>query len=378
MVFVNGARLEQKFRRNEAIGQPGSFYVDEDRDRIHMNLPSGVSLPDALIEVSTRFHNFRLQNLDHLTLDGMTFQHANPFLDRAAVEIVDQNDITIRNCLIQQSSWNGISFYNIAEGLIVERTTSSHNGGDGMKGERLRDGAVLTENVTNYNNWRGGVSGVDFWGPGQKFLRTRNLRVNDHTSIGNLSPGFWLDTDNEGAVIDGLTSCDNLRGIFIEANQGPIELKNSLLCRNQKDGILISSTHRLTLQGNVVRGNQRGIAVSGDEDRSETNFVTGESMLLNAEAWNWYGNTVVSPGGGQDLIYLSGHLSGSYYDRLFGDFSLDHNQYASPDSRVFRMKNGSRIDFEDWQAFTGPGREENSTFGEVQTVDVPAAPLLLP
>ena len=358
MLFVNGAPLTQTLSLEETAVTPGSFYVDEMSDRVYLRPPDRVTLAEATVEVAVRPVLFRPQGLDRLVLKGLVFQHAATPLPKAAVDIVDARDVALDDVRIVWNNWNGLSLKG--ENLRVRGLTANHNGASGVEAFEAHR-LLLTDGETSYNNWRGAAGGLTGWSVGQKFNSTRGLVIRRHTSKTNLSRGLWLDTDNADALLEGVTLCDNARdGLFIEANQGPVTVVDSVFCDNNGAGILTSSTHQLRLEGNLLSGNAEGqLKLSGDLDRAVTDHETGETYLLNNRDWSVLNNVMVGHTGAQLLLTTT--LPGRYWDGLMKSLVSNENRYYNRDAEeVFELPDGTKLTLRGWQEETRQDRD--STF----------------
>ena len=115
-----------------------------------------------------------------------------------------------------------------------------------MSGCRLHN--VLFEDTENsYNNWRGAWGEYDGWSVGgTKFLVIHGAVFRRNRSIGNHALGFWFDTDCTDILVDGAWWVGNDRAaIFIEANQGPIAIRNSVMALNDH-GVTSTNSSRIT------------------------------------------------------------------------------------------------------------------------------------
>jgi hypothetical protein len=356
IVFVNGQNLDQHLSLSELT--PGSFFVDEVADKIHLMPPSGVNLAQATVEVGVRGHLLRAQALHDVVLKGLVFQHsASPFRT-SAVEIVDQRNVLLEDCEIRWNGQGGLSL--LGHDLHVRDCEMSNNGSSGVTATRSTN-VSLTDTETATNNWRGYRVNYMTWAVGHKFSRLHGLTITRHRSVDNMTRGLWLDTDVKDAVLDGLYLCGNKKdGIFLEALQGPITIRNSVICNNTDAGILGGTVVGLTLEGNRIEHNAGDqIRISGTANRKITDWRTGTVMYLNSEGWRVHGNTVT--GSGSQLLYET-TLSSTNWNHLISTSSFDRNRYAQPNaSKVFRVGGGGLVTFSEWR--TRVSDEANSTFG---------------
>ncbi|MBI2326703.1 right-handed parallel beta-helix repeat-containing protein [Candidatus Curtissbacteria bacterium] len=373
MIFVNGTALAQKLSAAELAS--GSFYVDESADRVYLRPPSGVDMGSATVEVAVRPVLFRAQGLHNLILIGLTFQHAASEIQVAAVHIVDQNNVTIEDVTVQWNNWTGFSFSG--NNLQVRRAVAKNNGGDGM-GSYQAHTLLIEDSETSYNDWRGALGGFISWDPGNKFLENRDLTIRRHKSFNNFARGLWLDGDNVNVILEDIVLEGNgYDGIFIEANPGPITLRNCQIRNNRGAGIQTSTTHNLTVQGCTIEGNRPAppfeiqtpsqILITGGLDREVIDHITNVPYILNNENWTWVDNTIV---GSVDapLVYKN-TLPESYWNRIMTTSTFDRNRYWSPaGDRVFDTPFGI-LNFDEWKSRTG--KDGSSSFAPPNATPAP-------
>jgi hypothetical protein len=353
MVFVDGRPLGQRLSRAELLREPGTFLVDEPRAEIHVNPPAGADLTRALVEVAVRPLLFRAQKLHDLTLDGIVFQHAASPIGEAAVVIVDEDDVAIRNVTVQHNNWDGLSLSSGSR-ISVRGSVMNRNGGSGIGAYRTT-ALLLDGNETSFNNWRGAMGGLDGWAVGQKFLLQRGLTIRRHTSVGNASHGLWLDWDNRDVLIEDVRLCGNRRsGLFLELSPGPITVRDGLFCDNGESGIMTSALHRFTLEGNAISGNRHsGIDISGDYGVTITDRVTSVPYTLRNEDWRWRRNAIVA---GDGAMLVTTTLPRREWDHLMRSADLDEAHYAAAAARPFQGPGGRSFDLRGWRAATGQDR----------------------
>ena len=347
MVVVNGRNLDQHMSLGALT--TGSFYVDDANGRIHVRPPAGVDLNAAVVEVAVRPMLIRMQGMSDFVIKGLRFQHAASAFASSAVTIVDQRRVLIEDSIIEWNGQNGISFKGTD--ITVRNTVMSNNGSSGLQGYQVAD-ILFEDTVGSYNNWRGDRVDYRGWNVGHKFGLAHRLTLRRHTSIGNLTNGFWFDHDGADILIEDSVFCNNTTsGLFVEAVQGPIVIRGSRFCDNGTAGITTSATHRLTLIDNVFENNAgRQIFIAGDFGRRVTNWETGASYVLNNENWTWRGNTMRATG---SALLIGTTHSVSRFSSLMATSSLTNNTYEHSTSNVFQVGGGSTVSFADWQKTTG-------------------------
>ena len=367
MVFVNGTALDQALSYSEL--QAGRFYVDENAQTLYIQPTGNIPISGAAVEVAVRPELFYASGKNNLVLRGIIFQHANTALDQRAVKFYDSSNILVEDCQFRWNNWGGLGL-ELSRNFTARRNGANHNGGAGIVTYKTRT-LLFEDNETSYNNWRGMKGGFTGWAvAGMKNLLTHGGVFLRHKSNANQTHGIWFDTDCEDIFIDVADFCSNLEtGIYLEANQGPITIESSRICRNRQFGILIANSARVNLKGNNIHGNTASqIMVSGLDDaaRLETNWETGAQMGLRAEQAAWMNNVVVSTEAKQFLVSTT--LSPPLWRHFVDSFTSDRNIWLKPqETNAFEIAGGDPINFEAWQLTTR--QDGNSVFAYFRCSD---------
>ncbi|MBI4639949.1 MAG: right-handed parallel beta-helix repeat-containing protein [Candidatus Tectomicrobia bacterium] len=376
MIFANGKLLEQVLSYQEL--KEGSFYVSEEEETAYVWIPSGTTIENTTIEVATRSSLFYMNGKRSVILRGLTFQHDNTPLQGSAVRVNGSSNILVEDCAFIWNNWGGFGFW-VSQNVAARRNVANHNGAVGMTAWRVKN-LLFEDNETSYNNWRGVRGGFTGWAAaGLKHLRVHDGIYRRHISAGNQARGFWLDSDNATILIEKAFLCKNLiNGIFIEANQGPITIKDSIICHNQKDaGILTANSSNVVLENNILYGNGRSqIRVTGNIERSETNWETGEKMTLRVERWLLKNNAIV----GKNRTQFP--LETPDWKHFLGSLASGGNLWYNPENkRAFKI-GGKGLDLSGWQSTTR--QDLDSIFADPRFIDpdnnqfdlLPDSPLL--
>lgn len=365
MVFVNGHPLDQV--RSHAELQPGRFFVDEKGQTIYMRLPEGLTIDRAVVEVAVRAQLFWASGKSNIVLRGICFQHSNTTLDEPAVLFYDSSNILVEGCIFRWNNWGGLGFGR-SHNLTLRRNEASYNGGAGIGTYKTRT-AVFEDNETSYNNQRGIKGGFSGWAvAGMKHLLMHGGVFLRHKALHNQTHGIWFDTDCEHIFIaEGVFSSNMRHGVYIEANQGPITIRNSRICRNQDDGVFIANSAQVSLDGNILYGNAGSqIMVSGlsDSARPWTNWETGEKLDLLTEQGSWRHNVVVATEAKQVLVATS--ISPPLWRHFLGSLKSDRNVWYHPHAtNVLQIAGGYGGDcgnLKTWQSITH--QDGNSVFAD--------------
>jgi hypothetical protein len=360
MIFVNGKVLRQVLKSDELA--PGTFMVDEGKNLVSLKLPEGVKIADAQIEVSTRHRVITIQQGDNVTLRGLVVQHGNEVLDKSSTWFINMKNVLVENSVFQWNNGVGLKFTK-SDNVTVRRSVAKFNGIDGMNGDKLHN-LLMEDNITAHNNWRGQWGDFYGWAIGQKFLYVTGAVIRNHQSYNNQSRGFWFDTDNSNIVFEGGIIRDNRRdGMFIEANGGPITVKNSTFARNGNAGILINHSEKVTLESNTLCNNvNTQLRISGTKSsRTVTDWENDSKLTLWGEDMTFVGNTLV--GYSSTQLLFESPLSGTAWNRFEDSLTSNNNRwFNASNAKVFRLSSNKKLDLKGWQSQTG--QDGKSTFAD--------------
>ena len=371
VVFVDGQLLRQVLTRAELESEPGTFLVEEGPGRsvrsggpgtITLHPVPTVDMSATIVEVAARPETLVIDRMANLVVRNLTLRQANSELHTPSVVVTSSDNVLLDGCRIEWNNWNGLSIFR-SDAVTVRDVRASWNGAGGVTAWRVRN-LLVTNSEASHNNWRGAWGGFYGWAVGQKFLSIHGARFVDYRATGNEATGLWLDTDIEDVTIQDAEITDNRRGMFLEAMQGPVILRDSIVRNNRGTGILATNSANVTLRGNRIEGNQDHQLVAPwtvDQHalRVERNFETAQFMHLRMENWTIAENVI----GGQDDATLLGaglwtpfmnslvSTRNHWYQATAGDrFHLYPTRRAVPEARTFA----------DWQRISGQDRD--STF----------------
>ncbi len=369
MVFVNGAMLNQVLSLDQMA--EGTFFVDDGNARVYAWGPAGTNISGSQVEVAVRPHLFVAERMSNVVLRGLVFEHASTCLSmkpHTAVAFIDGSNDLVEDCRFEWNNWYGFGF-NGASNSTARHVVATHNGASGLGGGHLRD--VTYDDVeTSYNNWRGAMGQFYGWDiAGAKFLAIHGGTFNNFRAFGNQTRGLWFDSDNQNITVNGAFLAQNLNaGLFLEANPGPIVVKDSKICDNGEEGITTNNSEKVTLAGNVIYNNKKGqVFVNGRaKSRTAKNWETNSEYVTVAHEWNITGNTIVAGEAGQ-LLFENFENNAESSRLFFSSLTSDRNTWFSPENeRAFQFDPGGphhrarELDFKGWQSMTG--QDANSTF----------------
>ncbi len=360
IVFVDNIHLQQVMSLGDV--RAGTYFVDEGADKLYMSPPNGTLNPQSIVEVGVREYLWRQEWEFNVTIKGFIFEKAaTRWADAyAALRFYGGNNVRIEDATVQWNNGRGIYFTGTDDPSLI-RVKMNDNGWDGWGTWKVR--RFLSDgSETSYNNWRGHWGAFYGWSVGNKLLNTHGLILRNHKAIGNYARGLWLDLDNREVVFDNVQLIGNWNdAIFIEANPGPIEIKNSEFCYNDGYAIMAANSEKVTLENNLFCDNTDGgfLMTGRSAGRYVRNWQTNQSRrLFNAE-WTIEQNSISAFGDG-DLIETTLDTSG--WNILWDDSSSDENGWCHlerPD--VFDVPGSStNLTFSAWQSATN--QDQRSTF----------------
>lgn len=352
MVFVGKKLLKQIL--SPADITPGTFSVSEQDDLIYIYPPDGTNLKKTQVEVAIRPNIFIAKNLKNLVLRGLIFQHANSVLQEA-VRIENTTNVLIENVQFIWNNWGGFHLSK-TENVIIRNSKANYNGERGFSGDTSKN--LLMENTENsYNNWRGAWGEFYGWDAGQKFVYLNNLTMRKYKAVKNQAAGLWFDTGNKNILVEEAYICNNINySLYIEANPGPITIKNSVICNNRdinsqslgewyNPGVLAAVSQNVILAGNVICGNDRSqIRIIDQFDRDYTDVETEHKSKIKMENWLFKNNLIISNKSNNNLIETP------QWNHLFKTLNLEENTWYNPNNtKVFKV-DGRQLDFTKWQS----------------------------
>lgn len=346
MVFVDGKPVDQAMSSSELT--TNTFFIDESARLIHLQMPAG-KVPEASeIEVAVRSAQLTIEKQHNIVLRGLTFRDAATLFQGGGVTILNSTDILIEDCGFYWGNWAGLRI-NFSDRVTVRRSLASFNGVLGMSGHMIRD-LLFEDNETSYNNWRGYRAGFLGWeAGGLKHGRIHRGVYRRHLSRFNHSHGFWLDWDCQDVVIERLCSSENYtNGLFIEANQGPIVMRESTISHNREKGMLAVASQDITLERNLFEDNgTRNISFEGQDTRHVQNFETGLWFDLRHENWTLLDNVIVAPRSDQMIIYAND------WDHLLDTLSSGINIVYNPARSAAFQVGSTDLTLDGWRQRTG-------------------------
>jgi hypothetical protein len=366
MVFIDGTRLTPARSRLELV--PGSFVVDEALDSLFVYPPLGTDFNRATVEVSVRDQLWHQDFEDNVTIRNLVFENAaDPWIEgMAGVRITSSNNLTLEDCTFRSSNWTGL-IVSQSTNVVMRRLKILDNGGRGLAVWRLKN-ALIEDSETSFNNWRGFLDLFTGWTVGNNIDSSHDITVRRHTATNNYARGLWFDSDIVNGVLEESVLRDNKNdGLFIEAAQGPVYVRNNLIENNGRDGIFSGNTEKLHITGNVIRDNLRAaIRLSGRNDgRNVEDFETGERYVVEALDWVIRDNQL----SGSGPYVLGTTVDEETWSNFLATLDSDNNDWCHPAfGAVFQIAGGALNSIDQWRSLTG--QDLSSTYCAPSTVDV--------
>ena len=357
LLFVNGIALTQVMSTSDL--RPGTFFVNESNDLIYMKPPAGTNVASSTIEAAVRPQTLNIAGRTNIVLRGMVFRHAASCINSAGVTVNSSSNILFDSDQAMWNNWGGIGIFG-TNNVTVQNSVASYNGGVGFMS--ANDQYVLFKyNESDYNNWRGAQAGLYDWGMGgTKFMYMRNTTVQNHFSYRNQAQGLWFDTDNKNITIDNATLSENvMSALQIEANEGPITVKNSHVCSSGAGVNLLNSEKVYILNNTFYNNSGTGIFdaaeifVAGWANGHPINdWLTGQYYNLLTTGTQLSGNTFENASGGQKVFGT--YLKGADWSQFTNTLLSGSNVWYDPSTTSnFMIPDGKMVTLGGFQSSTG-------------------------
>jgi len=326
-----------------------AFFVDEEEERLYMRPPAGSSFPSLAAEVAVRPLLLEFDSVRNALVSGLVFTHAANSLDATAVRITNSDNVIFDRNDVVDNNWTGFGL-STSENITISNNTINHNGGGGAGIFRPYN-VLFTGNDTSYNNWRGLRGDYLGWSiAGVKSVRASHTAFHRHRAWGNHTRGLWLDYDISNVAVLDSSWCHNLTdGLFLEATQGPVVVKNVESCNNARYGMLLVNLYEASIEDALICGNSVA-QIHMDAEPGGREVETDEGVLtLSAALDLTFRSNVVSGKG--PLLRVS--ISDKDFDLLRPTLDSDENAwYGDTPEDAFDLPSGLG-GLEDWRTYSG-------------------------
>ena len=355
MVFVDQNLVRQVLSRAELA--PGTFFVDDPRGVIYLRLTPDFDISRATVEVAVRPKLLSDNGVSGIQVSGIAFEKANTCLPGAAVQFFNTSEARIENCTFRWNSFHGLELHGVSD-TSVKKAIAAHNGGAGFHGFQLKN-VVYEDDEASYNNWRGAGGHFFFWDVGgAKLMWAHNVTVTRFRAFANQSVGLWFDTDDRDVLIsEANLSQNSYSGLFLEANQGPIQVEGSRICSNGAEGVRILNSEKVSIENSTLYGNKIAqVFLDGRvKARNAKDWETHEPISVSTKDFSLTGNSIVSSDGKQVLM-SSLSADPDVANAFLNTLASGKNTWFSPQpANAFKIdvrgdKQGQALDWNAWRA----------------------------
>jgi alpha-N-arabinofuranosidase len=276
LVFQDGKRLVQRATYEELAKSPGSFWVEKENKRIHIQPFGKINPNEVTFEITTQQHIFKpaVTDLGYIRVRGFIFEHAGNGFPRTGVGAL----FTMggHHWIIEDNIVRGVNSVGIEVGARADESKSGRTV-DRQRVEKS-PGYMIVRNNELYECGTGGIQGLlvknglvennrihhcgwqdvqRYWETGAiKLLLNRStlVRRNIITDI-EAAPGIWMDYDNMNTRVtqNVLANIESVNGaIFIEASQVPNIVDRNFVWKVEGSGIYQHDCDELTVAHNFV------------------------------------------------------------------------------------------------------------------------------
>jgi hypothetical protein len=252
-VWVDG-RAQRQVGTLAAV-RPGTFYVDEAGDRLHLGAdPRGrdVRASDLAKALSIRAAGTRVSGID--------VRRFAPSVPHMGAVTAERPGVVLERMQISDNATTGL--HVMGADTRLDRVHLVRNGMLGMSAtyaDRLRvvRSAARGNNTEGFNH--SPVAG------GVKIGRSRGVLVRGGAFTGNAGNGLWFDESVHGInVVDTLVRDNRHHGISLELS-ARATVVDTIIARNAGNGIKVNNTSDVDLWNNTLVGNGRPLNVVQDD-----------------------------------------------------------------------------------------------------------------
>lgn len=220
LIFQDGRRLTQLANYEDLVHIPGSYWVDQEENELHVH-PFGSYDPDtSTFEVTVQQHLFtpKERGLDYIKVEGFIFEHAGngfPRVGTGAIFVNGGHHWIIEDNVVRQvnsvgtevgARFNEQTVATDAEnqqvanhlgGFVIRGNTVTHTGTGGIQGHTMRKSSV-TQNHIHHVGWQ---DVEQYWECAAIKLLTSENMVVSRNRIHHIesAAGIWLDWDNRNS-----------------------------------------------------------------------------------------------------------------------------------------------------------------------------------
>jgi hypothetical protein len=236
-LFSEGAYVEEVPQRTEL--RENTFFIDRDKQRIHVWLLKGEDPNHKRIEVSDREFLFNTSGNSYIVIRGIRFEHgANAQQRNALVRIVGGKHCLMEDCRIEWAAGEGLRLEGAKH--VLRRSVFNHCGEVGFSICQSTE-CLVEQCESSHNDLHPGKEYSTGWGGGgSKHCYNWRLVIDRHQAHHNNGSGIWFDVSNN--------EC---------------EVKNSFCSYNEGAGLFYEISYALSAHDNVMLKNGLGTPANG-------------------------------------------------------------------------------------------------------------------
>src|ERR1017187_4526097 len=357
IVIVNGNLYSQVLSIGAMTN--GTYFVDDSAQLLSIQHRARVIASNAFCEVAQRPSLLFVENnsysyyITNFVVRGLDFRCAASPLQGLAVQIGGCDNVLVDHCTFEWNNWTGLGF-PVSTHVTVRGVVANQNGATGL-GDYETKNFVVDGLQTCFNNWRGAWGGFYGWAiAGAKDFAIHNAIYRDYLSVGNLTGGFWMDTDNRNILIERCVWSGNLsQGLFLEVSEGPFRVEQCVSSHNQSDfGLLANNAEKGTMTNCAfyANGTTNGAQFGSTVDWTLTvqDWETGSSYVLDLRYWTMADNVFRGLDGTQLGVNFWQDANTNFYRTL----SSDINHWFNPSSNQVFKRASTTMDLGGWQSLT--------------------------
>ena len=322
---------------------PGRFYVDWDKDRLHVWLPGGQDPNACEVQGAARAQLFapfdwakskqsrEYPTANFITVRGLVFRYAADFPQAAMV--ITSHGWRMEDCVFEWANAQGLQVKG--GDCVIARCVAQDNGQEGMGGSGRN--ILVRDCVIRRSNWKG--FNVSWSAGGGKWANTDGLRMENVRSYENTGHGIWLDVQNFNYLITGCVCYGNRglkadsqgSGIFAEISPGPGRIVGNTCYSNTGAGIKLGESANAVVENNILVDNGAGIELRDMTTRRDERHLRDVTIRGNTfKAWR-----------GAAIEATLGEWSA----RAAAEkrYSIDGNVYDPPSGKPFIKWGGQEI-----------------------------------
>jgi hypothetical protein len=340
--YVDGVPLRGVLSAQQLVA--GTFYVDESAATVRLRLPAGVSMSSARVEAGMRASVLSVNGRQNVTVRGLAIERSRGSIQSTAVTLANSSGLTLQDVTLAGHAYTAFGAAYV-KGLTVTNSRFDDNGVNGFVCFRST-GLAMTDTTVVGNNWRGWPAEHKGWDSVMKFSGCRDVTAKRLRVTDNWGNGFWLDSDNKRVVLqDSLIARNQLKGIYLENNQGPIQLVSNRICDNVFAGLADAQSDRVSVQDNqIFRNTSYNVLFTGTyAGQQMTDWQTGEVTTQKTLYWRFTGNLVSGSGSAGWLWWHTDYNAPGAWAQTRNTMTAfdNNNWYHSGRTTAYRLPQGN-------------------------------------